>query len=90
MTYRIAFQIYFSIATRDVAESRAGCKMNGTHQLLVYAGDVNLLAHNINTAHENTYALTEARNVAGTQEHVRVLPAECGKNNVPNINIRSL
>jgi hypothetical protein len=31
-----------------------GLKMNGTHQLLVYADDVNLLEDNINTTDKNT------------------------------------
>jgi hypothetical protein len=43
--------------------------MNGTHQLLVCAGDVNLVGHNINTAHTNTDALTEGRKLAGLEEN---------------------
>jgi hypothetical protein len=55
--------------------------MNGTHQLLVSAGDVNLLGHNINTAHKNTYALTEARNVAGLErQRTQNMFASCLQN----------
>jgi hypothetical protein len=35
-------------------------KLNGTHQLLVYADYVTLLGDNINTAKKNTETLTDA------------------------------
>jgi hypothetical protein len=34
--------------------------MNGTHQLLAYADDVNLLGDNIDTTEKNTEILTDA------------------------------
>jgi hypothetical protein len=37
-----------------------GLKFNGTHQLLVYADDVNLLDDNIDTTKKNTETLIEA------------------------------
>jgi hypothetical protein len=37
-----------------------GLKLNGTHQLLAYANDVNLLRDNIDTIKKNTETLTAA------------------------------
>jgi hypothetical protein len=37
-----------------------GLKLNGTHQLLAYADDVNLLEDKIDTAKKNTETLIEA------------------------------
>jgi hypothetical protein len=39
---------------RKVQENQVGLKLNGTHQHLAYADDVNLLGDNIDTMKENT------------------------------------
>jgi hypothetical protein len=44
--------------------------MNGTHQLLAYADDVNLLGDNIDTINKNTQALTDASKEVGLERNV--------------------
>jgi hypothetical protein len=42
-----------------------GLKLNGTHQLLVYAVDVNLLGDNIETIKKNAQTVIDARKEVG-------------------------
>jgi hypothetical protein len=46
MLYRHCFSNFASeYVIRKAQENQVGLKLNGTHQLLVYADDINLLAH---------------------------------------------
>jgi hypothetical protein len=45
---------------RKVQENQVALKLNGTHQLLAYADDVNLLGDNVDTIKKNTETLIDA------------------------------
>jgi hypothetical protein len=57
-------------AIREVQENQVGLKLNGTHQLLAYADDVNLLGDNIDTLNKNTEILIDASKEVGLEVYV--------------------
>ena len=52
---------------RRVQVNQDGFKLNGTHQLLVYADDVNILGESIHTVKENAEALIVASKETGLE-----------------------
>jgi hypothetical protein len=60
-------------AIRKVQENQAGLKLNGTHQLLAYADDVNLLGDNLEITKKNTETLTDASKKVGLEVNIEKL-----------------
>ena len=54
------FNFALEYAIRRVQVNQDGLKLNGTHQFLAYADDVNVLGGSINILKENAEALVAA------------------------------
>jgi len=63
----LLFNFALEYAIRGVQINQDGLKLNGTHQLLVYADDVNILGGSIHTVKKNVGALVVASKKSGLE-----------------------
>jgi retron-type reverse transcriptase len=63
----LLFNFALEYVIRKVQETQVGLKLNGTHHLLAYADDVNLLGDNINAINKNKKSLIDASKEFGLE-----------------------
>jgi hypothetical protein len=61
----LLFNFALEYAIKRIQEKQKGLKLSGTHQLLAYADDIDILGENIDTIQKNTEALLDESKEVG-------------------------
>jgi hypothetical protein len=65
------FSFALEHAIRRVQENQEGLKLNGTHQLLAYVDEVNIVGENVDNINKDIDALLDASKKVGLEVNLR-------------------